>query len=161
MAQGGESVRIHSADIDALQTIRGVGPAVARNIVAFRETSGNICNLQELQQVCHAKIADEDAGVINYEENPDLNFSLQNQMDNLQLSPSFPESEVQTSLEPENGVHGSKEKIVPTTPSALSSQVVEMIDSKKRRKMWQRMLGQKPYHLAGLLCRRVQGLRVN
>lgn len=98
MAQSGDNtVRINFADFGALQTIRGVGPAVARNIVAFRETSGNICNLQELQQVCHAKIADEDAGVINYEENPDLNFSLQNQMDNLQLSPSFPESEVQTS----------------------------------------------------------------
>lgn len=72
MAQGGENVRINFADIDALQKIRGVGPAVPKNILAFRETSGNIRNLEELQQVRYAKIADEDTAVINYEENLEL-----------------------------------------------------------------------------------------
>lgn len=130
MVQGGESIRINFADIDALQNIRGVGPAVARNRKTFR----NIHNLQELQQGGHAKIADEDAGLVNYEENPDLNFSLDNRMDNLQFSPSSSEQDADTSLAPGNGVNVSKETIVPTTPSVLNSQVLEMIDSKNREK---------------------------
>lgn len=57
MAQGGGSVRINFGDIDALQKIRGVGPVVAKNIVAFRETSGNIRNLEELRQFRYGSFA--------------------------------------------------------------------------------------------------------
>lgn len=134
MAQGGNIIRINFADVDELQKIKGVGPAVARNILAFREISGNIRSLEELRQVRHAKIADEDSAAINYDENPDLDFSLDNRMDNVQLSPSSSEKDIETSFAPENGVSASKETIVPTTPSVLNSQVMEMIDSKNREK---------------------------
>lgn len=55
-------------------------------------------------------------------------------MDNLQLSPSSSENDVETSLALGNGVNVSKETIVPSTPSVLNSQVLEMIDSKYRKK---------------------------
>lgn len=134
MAHGGNIIRINFADVDELQKIKGVGPAVARNILAFREISGNIRSLEELRQVRHAKIADEDSTAINYDENPDLNFSLDNRMENVQLSPSSSEKDIETFFAPENGVNATKETIVPTTPSVLNSQVLEMIDSKNREK---------------------------
>ncbi|MGF1504230.1 MAG: ComEA family DNA-binding protein, partial [Anaerolineae bacterium] len=44
-------VNINTADADTLQTLPGIGPALAERIIAYREENGQFGNIQDLQNV--------------------------------------------------------------------------------------------------------------
>jgi len=44
-------VSINKADLDELQTVRGIGPALAERIMSYRQTSGGFKTLEELKEV--------------------------------------------------------------------------------------------------------------
>ena len=44
-------VSINKASMDELQTVRGIGPALAERIVSYRETSGGFKSLDQLKEV--------------------------------------------------------------------------------------------------------------
>ena len=48
---GGVVVAINSANSEALQTLPGIGPALAERIIAYREANGRFASLDELQNV--------------------------------------------------------------------------------------------------------------
>ena len=48
---GGGLVNLNSADAALLETLPGVGPATARNIVSHRESSGPFGSVEQLMEV--------------------------------------------------------------------------------------------------------------
>ena len=74
MENGVSKVKINFANVEELQTIKGVGPSVAENIRLARAVSGNILNLKELNEIKYVKITDEDAEIIDFEKNPNLTY---------------------------------------------------------------------------------------
>ena len=74
MENGVSKVKINFANVEELQTIKGVGPSVAENIRLARAVSGNILNLKELNEIKYVKITDEDAEIIDFEKKPELDL---------------------------------------------------------------------------------------
>jgi competence protein ComEA len=50
-ASGGELLNLNTADEAALDTLPGVGPVMAQNILAWRETNGNFTSVEQLQEI--------------------------------------------------------------------------------------------------------------
>lgn len=48
---GGDMVNINTADVDGLTKLKGIGPAMARRIVEYREENGPFQSPEELQRV--------------------------------------------------------------------------------------------------------------
>ena len=46
-----QPVNVNRASIEELQTIRGVGPALAERIVNYRETNGKFKSLEDLKEI--------------------------------------------------------------------------------------------------------------
>lgn len=60
-----------------LQTIRGIGPVVAENIVKYREMSGNITSNEDFRDIPHLNLDHNAFASIDFEENSafDDNFN--------------------------------------------------------------------------------------
>ena len=51
MSFAADKVNINTATVDELQTIDGIGPATAANIVAYRETNGDFMSVEDVINV--------------------------------------------------------------------------------------------------------------
>jgi competence protein ComEA len=51
VATGDQKVNINTADVTALTTLKGVGPALAERITAFRKNNGPFAKAEDLMQV--------------------------------------------------------------------------------------------------------------
>lgn len=70
-------LKINFAGKTELQTIRGIGPVVAENIVKYREMSGNITSNEDFRDIPHFNLDHNAIASIDFEENPafDYNFN--------------------------------------------------------------------------------------
>lgn len=70
-------LKINFAGKTELQTIRGIGPVVAENIVKYREMSGNITSNEDFRDIPHLNLDHNAIASIDFEENPafDYNFN--------------------------------------------------------------------------------------
>ena len=50
-AAGAEIINLNTADEAGLDTLPGVGPVMAQNILAWRETNGSFTNIEQLQEI--------------------------------------------------------------------------------------------------------------
>ena len=64
-AEPADPVNVNTADVEALTTLRGIGPSRAEAIIAYREANGPFRSLHELMQV-------RGIGERTLEENMDL-----------------------------------------------------------------------------------------
>lgn len=122
-----------------LQTIRGIGPVVAENIVKYREMSVNITSMDDFRDIPHLNLYQNAIASIDFEENPafnfDFNFPTEEEKDDNAILNNDVEQETKKNPEevtPEKTTEASGMAAVFTSSEVFMGQIQSIIDSKNK-----------------------------
>lgn len=135
-------MKINFADKTELQSIRGIGPVVAENIIKYREMSGNITSKNGFRDIPHLNLDHNAIESIDFEENPELDFTFkhltEDEKDNTilnndekQETERGEEASGMTQLTTET-TEASGMAVVSTSSEVFMGQIQSFIDSKNK-----------------------------
>lgn len=135
-------MKINFADKTELQSIRGIGPVVAENIIKYREMSGNITSKNGFRDIPHLNLDHNAIASIDFEENPELDFTFkhltEDEKDNTilnndekQETERGEEASGMTQLTTET-TEASGMAVVSTSSEVFMGQIQSFIDSKNK-----------------------------